>query len=153
MAVERFLTGKSETIRKQNLLVDAVKSLQNLNGDVFIRAVNNPAGTTIRLNIAAVLERIMKNSEGGGTGGGYGLRRAFVKEAPGATTTLVCYLDIDESGSSVEINVECTIYGGGNLDEAHPSFTDGTPLWVTYNTIEGEWQNVTRIDGGEECDF
>ncbi len=149
MTVERFLTGKSETIRKQNLLVDAVKSLQNLNGDVFIRAVNNPAGTTIRLNIAAVLERIMKNTGGGG--GGIQLRRAFVKETPGATTTLVCYLDIDESGSSTEINVECTIYGGGNLNEAHPSFSNGTPLWVTYNTIEGEWQNVTRIDGSEEC--
>ncbi len=62
MTVERFLTGKPETIRKQNLLVDAVRSLQNLNGDVFIRAVNTPVGTTVRLNIAAVLERIMKNS-------------------------------------------------------------------------------------------
>ncbi len=69
MAVERFLTGKPETVRKLNALVDAVKSLQNINGDIFIRTANTPAGTTIRLNIAAVLERIMKNSGGGGGGG------------------------------------------------------------------------------------
>ncbi len=62
MSVERFLTGKPETVRKLNLLVDAIKSLQSLNGDIFIRAANTPAGTTVRLNITAVLERIMKNS-------------------------------------------------------------------------------------------
>ncbi len=148
MTVERFLTGKPETIRKQNLLVDAVRSLQNLNGDIFIRAANTPAGTTVRLNIAAILERIMKNLGSGG-GAGASFRRAFVKEAPGATTTLVCYLDVDTTGT--EANVICTIYGGGNLDEAHPTFVDGAELWVAYNTIAGEWQNVTRIDGFEEC--
>ena len=145
MTVERFTSGKPETQRKLNLLVDAVRSLQNLNGDIFIRAANTPAGTTVRLNIAAVLERIMKNSEGGG---GVGLRRAFVKTTPGATTTLVCWLDVDGAN---EVNVICTIYGGGNLNEAHPSFVDGDELWVTYNAIAGEWQNVTRIDGSEEC--
>lgn len=66
MTVERFVTGKFETQRKLNLLVDAIKSLQNINGDVFIRVANTPIGTTIRLNFAAVLERIMKNSGGGG---------------------------------------------------------------------------------------
>ena len=66
MFVERFITGKPEQNRKLNLLVDAVKSLQNLNGDVFIRAANTPAGTTVRLNFAAILERIMKNSKGTG---------------------------------------------------------------------------------------
>ncbi len=149
MVVERFTSGKLETQRKLNLLVDAVKSLQNLNGDVFIRTANTPAGTTVRLNIAAVLERIMKNTGGDG-GSGIGLRRAFVSAAPGATTTLVCYLDADGVGST--INVICTIYGGGNLNVAHPSFVDGNELWVAYNTIAGEWQNVTRIDGSEECE-
>ncbi len=61
MSVERFLTGKPETVRKLNLLVDAIKSLQSLNGDIFIRAANTSIGTTVRLNFPAVLERIMKN--------------------------------------------------------------------------------------------
>ena len=150
MSVERFLTGKPETQRKLNLLVDAIKSLQSLNGDIFIRAANTPAGTTVRLNFPAVLERVMKNlgSSGGGTSSSI-LRRAFVKTTPGATTTLICFLDIDTTGE--EVNVECTIYGGGNLNEAHPSFVDGDELWVAYNVIAGEWQNVTRIDGSEEC--
>ena len=146
MIVERFLTGKPETVRKLNALVDAVKSLQNINGDVFIRAASTPAGTTVRLNIAAVLERIMKNSGGGGIA----LRRAFVKTTPGATTTLVCFLAVDTTGE--EVNVICTIYGGGNLNTAHPSFVDGDEVWVDYNVIAGEWQNVTRIDGSEECE-
>ena len=64
MSVERFLTGKPETQRKLNLLVDAIKSLQSLNGGVFIRAANTPAGTTVRLNFPAVLERVMKNRRG-----------------------------------------------------------------------------------------
>ncbi len=144
MTVEKFTSGKPETQRKLNLLVDAIRSLQTLNGDVFIRAANTPVGTTVRLNIAAVLERIMKNK------GADVLRRAFVKTTPGATTTLICFLDVDTTGE--EVNIECTIYGGGNLDEAHPAFVDGDPLWVAYNTIDGEWQNVTRIDGAEGCE-
>lgn len=148
MAVERFTTGKPETQRKLNLLVDAVKSLQTLNGGPFIRAVNTPVGTTVRLNFAAVLERIMKNSE---SEVGTGIRRAFVKTTPGATTTLVCFLDVDTTGE--EVNIECTIYGGGNLDEAHPAFVDGDPLWIAFNVIADEWQNVTRIDGAEECEI
>ncbi len=138
MTVERFLTGKPETIRKLNLLVDAVKSLQNLNGDIFIRTANTSAGTTIRLNIAAVLERIMKN-----TGGGNDVRRAFVKTTPGATTSVDVYLY--EDASNTEVTVECYIYGGGNLEDAFPTLTDGMPFYVQYDPAAGEWKNVTSI--------
>jgi len=80
MTVERFTSGKLEQNRKLNLLVDAVKSLQNLNGDIFIRVANTPVGTTIRLNFAAILERIMKNNTGGDSGGGIVVYTAEVVE-------------------------------------------------------------------------
>ncbi len=92
MTVERFLTGKPETVRKLNALVDAVKSLQNLNGDVFIRAANTPAGTTLRLNFAAVLERIMKNS-GGDSGSSFIVK---IAEVTIALTHGTDSADIDE---------------------------------------------------------
>ncbi len=141
---ELFTSGSSEAVRKLNLLVADIRALQNLTGDVFIRTNVSPLGTTVRLNFGAILDRIMKNRSEERSP-----RRAFVKTTPGATTTLVCFLDVDTTGTQVD--VECTIYGEGNLDEAHPAFVDGDPLWVAYNAVDGEWQNVTRIDGAEVC--
>lgn len=143
---EEFFEGSPELVRKLNILVAAIKNLLAMNGDTFIRVNNTPAGTTFRLNFNAVKERMLTAIE---KSSGSNLRRAFVKTTPGATTTLECFLDIDATGT--EVNVECTVYGGGNLDEAHPTFIDGDPLWVAFNVIANEWQNVTRIDGSEEC--
>ncbi len=93
--------------------------------------------------------RYQRRRRHGGSGGGVPVRRAFVKTAPGATTTLECFLAVDTTGT--EIDVECDIYGGGNLNEAHPSFTDGLPLWVAY--YDGAWRNVTTISAIDtECD-
>ncbi len=142
---EPFTQGNPEFVRKLNLMVREVNSLKRMQGDPFIRVESNDAGTTFRLNMGEVIKRIPRYRGSGG-----GIRRAFVKTAPGATTTLVCFLDVDTTGT--EINVVCTIYGGGNLNEAHPSFVDGDELWVAFNTIADEWQNVTRIDGSEECE-
>ncbi len=149
MTVERFTSGKPETQRKLNLLVDAVKSLQNLNGDIFIRAANTPAGTTVRLNFAAILERIMKTNKGGII-----LRRAFVKTEPSSGNNLDVFLDIDTTG--VEVTVSCSIYDDDGIgetfaNEVRPKVSDGCPLWVTYNVIAGEWQNVTSIFSVGEC--
>ncbi len=44
MTVERFLTGKPETVRKLNALVDAVKSLQNINFSGILQGVGAMIG-------------------------------------------------------------------------------------------------------------
>ncbi len=133
MTVERFITGKPETVRKLNALVDAVKSLQNLNGDIFIRAANTPAGTTVRLNFAAILERIMKNR-----GGGSQIRIAYCKtDAPDANTIEV-YLDTDETGE--QVTAECFISNGSSLLYAAPFLKDGQPVFVS--NINGTWYIV-----------
>ena len=143
MKIDRFTQGKPDTVRKINEIVDAVNSLLHMTGDGFVNVQRSPTGTTLSLSMNELKTRFMN------FGGGTQLRRAFVKTTPGATTTLVCFLDIDTTGQ--EVNVECTIYEGGNLDDAFPSFTDGDPLWVAFNAIDGEWQNVTRIDAVEDC--
>lgn len=149
--VEYFIEGSPEALNKLNALVDAIKSLQAMTGDQFIRVNKTPVGIAFSLNFNAIRAQTMKLGSGKG-GSGIGIRRAFVRTTPGATTTLLCYLDNPgDSAGGVEISVECHLYGGGNLDEAHPSFVVDDPLWVAYNSIDGEWQNVTRIDGTEEC--
>lgn len=86
----------------------------------------------------------------GSTGGSDDIRRAFVRVAPGATAILQCWLDAIDTGE--EIEVDCTIYPGGNLNEAHPVFTVFTPLWVKFDTVNFVWINVTTISGiDEEC--
>ncbi len=146
--IEEFRSGHPETRRKLNVLVRVCRIVKALTGDDFIRAHHTDKGLTLRLNIDEVVRRIPKYNDGGRVG--IGLRRAYVKTAPGATTTLVCFLDVYTTGT--QVNVECDIYGGGNLDEAHPTLVDGDPLWVAYNAVAGEWQNVTRIDGSEDCE-
>lgn len=73
--------------------------------------------------------------------GGSESRRAFVKTTPGATTSVDVYLDND--ASSIEVTVSCYIYGGGNLEDAFPTLTDGMPLWIQNDA--GTWRNVTSI--------
>ncbi len=68
-----------------------------------------------------------------------GVRSAYCKTAAGAGTSIVCYLDTDETG--IEITVECTIAGGSNLNSAIPRLTDGLeiPVW----RINGVWKTFT----------
>lgn len=71
------------------------------------------------------------------------LRRAFVKSTPGAVTAVDVFLDVDTTGQEVE--VECYIYGGGNLNAAFPTLVDGMPLYVQFDVATGKWKNVTSL--------
>ncbi len=71
------------------------------------------------------------------------VRRAFVKSTPGATTSVDVHLDVDGTGQ--EVTVECYIYGGGYLEDAHPTLVDGMPLYVQYDRATSAWKNVTPI--------
>lgn len=67
------------------------------------------------------------------------LRVAYCKTDAGAATTIVCYLDKDDTG--IEITVNCSIAGGGNLDAAVPRLTDGLLILVTK--IDATWWCTT----------
>lgn len=75
------------------------------------------------------------------------VKKAYVKTTPGATTTLACYLDVDATGT--EINVACVIDGGGNLNAAHPPVEDGDYIWV--KRVASTWLNVTPFAAVEGC--
>ncbi len=148
--VEQFTQGNPELVRKLNIMVRELNDLNRMQGDPLIRITQNPgAGVTFRLDVGEVIKRIPRYR---GSGGG-GLRRAFVETEPSSGTTLGCFLDIDNGD---QINVECTIYdddgaGGSFAGDVRPKVSDGCPLWVVYNNIDSEWQNVTPIFQVGEC--
>jgi hypothetical protein len=47
------------------------------------------------------------------------------------------------------VNVNCTIAGGGNLDNAVPRLTIGTPLFVKY--FNGVWWCLSLFQASESC--
>lgn len=146
MPLKRFSKGPIETVVMLNELVDALNNLLNINGDVFIRVNNTPVGTTLRLNVDEIIRRVPKYGTGGG--GGTQIRKAFVKTTPGASTSVVCFLDVDTTGTEVTVSVK--IYaGGGNLNTAEPALVDGDDFLV-YND-NGTWRNVTTFFRVDSC--
>jgi hypothetical protein len=76
-------------------------------------------------------------------------RVAYVKTAPGATTTVTCYLDTDGTGR--EITVSCFIaQGGGALNAAIPLLADGDGIMVSK--VGGTWRCLTTFQPTETCD-
>lgn len=63
------------------------------------------------------------------------IHRAFCAENATAATTITCYLDTDTTGT--EIEVTCTISGGGALNTAEPVLTDGLEIPVWYDSTLG----------------
>ena len=63
------------------------------------------------------------------------VRRAWCKAAAPASSIITCFLDVDTTGT--EIQVYCSIIGGGHLDDAIPRLADGYYIFVT--NIGGTW--------------
>ena len=76
------------------------------------------------------------------------VRLAFCRsDAPG-TTWIECYLDFDTIGERV--TVECSIAGGGVLNNAEPRLTDGLPLPVFE--VDGTWYSLFPFQATEDCE-
>ena len=75
---------------------------------------------------------------------------AYVKTAPGAATTVTCYLDTDGTGE--EITVNCCICGGSALNSAIGRLEDGKPLFVVYITaLEAWWCIGSPFQATTDC--
>ena len=96
----------------------------NARVDKFKEAARNE-----RLDIQKVVTQPPAARPGGPT------HKAYCKNDAGAATTIVCYLDTDETGQ--EITVNCSIAGGGNLNTAIPRLTDGLLIFV--KNFGGAW--------------
>jgi hypothetical protein len=73
---------------------------------------------------------------------GAGVRLAAVKDAPGASTTVDCYLDRDDWPLiATEITVTCSICGGSALNNATPILASGDIIQVVK--IGATWHCTT----------
>ena len=138
-------SGPDTTLRrKMNELIRSVNGFSHMVGDRYIRANRTEQGTSISLCMDAVLARVPR-SISGSTGKS---RLAYCKADAGASTSIACYLDTDLTGN--EITVECSIAGGGNLNEASPRLTEGLLILVTQ--IGDKWYALAPFQATADCD-
>jgi len=76
-----------------------------------------------------------------------GLRNAYCKTDAGEGSTIVCYLDVD--GTGTEITVNCDISNGNDLNTATRRLKNGNRLAV-YK-IGSSWYAAEGFDTDEEC--
>jgi hypothetical protein len=79
--------------------------------------------------------------------GGTKIYKAYCKTAAGAATTITCYKDTDATGDEIEVN--CSIAGGGTLNAAIPRLLDGTLIFVIK--IGDDWHCLTIFQASVPC--
>ena len=85
----------------------------------------------------------------GGVGGGASM--AFVKTAPGAVTTVDCFLRTDTTGT--EITVNCSVIGGSGtekLNAAVPRVVDGSLIFVQQ--FGTDWYCTQAFIATDDCE-
>lgn len=84
----------------------------------------------------------------GVTGGGTQVHKAFMKAAATSGTHDICFLDTDTTGD--EINVDFSIVGGSNLNEAIGRLVDGSLVFVVL--FGNDWFCIgSPFQGSEDC--
>ena len=144
--IRRFVQWNIKNLPILNKMVDIVNSLDNMRGDSFINVTRSAAGTNISLNKAEVTRRIRLSGGGGG-----GASMAFVKDPPGAVTTVVCFLGTDLTGP--EITVNCSVIGGNEsekLNEAVPPLTTGSIIFIEQ--FGADYWCVSPFTARDDCD-
>lgn len=76
------------------------------------------------------------------------IRKAFCKNDAGASHTIACYLDEDQTGE--EVTVICTISGVNNLNSAIPRLAQGDLIFVAK--FAASWYCLTIFQSSEECE-
>jgi len=61
IALQKFRSGPTVTVRRLNQMVDAINALHRLTGDGLIETVKTPEGHTLRLNMERVKERMPRH--------------------------------------------------------------------------------------------
>jgi len=94
-------------------------------------------------------ERIVRDSSLYATTVGGTIRKAYPIADAGLGKTIDCYLDTDLTGEEVEVN--CSIFGGSDLNEASPLLEkEADPIFIS--AIGDEWWCVSPFDVTEECE-
>lgn len=115
---ESFVQGPAELVRKLNLMVQEINSLMSMQGDSFIRASSNAAGTTLRLDIGEVIKRVPRYRDSGG-GGGSGT----------GNPALSGWFELIDTSSSPMLGQKQTCASGVFSDEEAFSAAEGTLIY------------------------
>ena len=118
----KTFTRKEDSSGKLNDMVRRLELLTKIRGVGGTSVLLSPTGITIKSKQPTLP-----------------IRLAFCKTAASSGTSIVCYLDTDETGE--EITVECSISGGSDLNTAIPRLTDGLEILVWQ--INGVWKTNT----------
>lgn len=131
--LQAWVAGAWANVDTNTVVVDYVADPAGhaFNAEVFFYSIGNPDASDI------VPVDVLEMS----------IKKAYVKTTPGATTTLACYLDVDATGTVID--VACVIDGGGNLNACVPSVVDGDYIWV--KRVGAAWVNVTPFIAAESC--
>ncbi len=139
----RFVGANTAAVRKLNIMVDRLQALQNINGGDFINVNRTGGGTSISLSMERVLERIPKLAAADG------VHVAYPTADADNHSFIMCYKDVDTTGE--EILVNCSIAGGGNLEDATPRLTNGKRIFVKYIEELGSWYCTTVFQASTDC--
>jgi hypothetical protein len=123
-----------------------LQGLLQMQGDPYINVKRVGKGVTLNLNIQTLRRRL---ALGGGGGGGSSM--AFVKTAPGAVTTVDCFLREDTTGDEVTVN--CSVIGGSGsekLNDAVPRLVDGSLIFV--QKFGTDYWCISPFIATDDCD-
>ena len=122
--------------RQINKLVERINLLSNISASGGLNLSTSPLGVHL--------------TQGDITAGIIGVRRAITTEVAPAATNLTCNLYDSQgieatTGDEFEIEVYCSVIGGGNLNAAVPLLEDNDDLFVakfpfdTAGTLSYRW--------------
>lgn len=125
---ELFFQGNVEFVRKLNLMVQEVNSLMNMQGDPFIRVSSDAAGTTLRLDVREVIQRIPRFTGSGGGG-----------------TVVSGWFQLIDTSSSPMLGLKQTCNNGSFSDEDDSSPAPTTSIYPHPQSILSDYKDDTII--------
>jgi hypothetical protein len=140
-----FNQFNKKILPKLNIMWRQLRGLRKMTGDNYINVRRAGDDVVLNLNIQTLRKRLVR----GGVGGGASM--AFVKAAPGAVTTVDCFLREDTTG--IEIEVNCSVIGGSGsekLNAAAPRLVDGSLIFVQQ--FGTDWYCTQAFIATDDCD-
>jgi hypothetical protein len=141
-----FKQFNKNIIPKLNIMWRQVRGLRKMTGDSYINVRRAGDDVVLNLNVPTLRKRL---AQGGGGAGGASM--AFVKTAPGAVTTVDCFLREDTTGT--EITVNCSVIGGSGtekLNSAVPRLVDGSLIFVQQFGVN--WYCTQAFIATDDCE-
>jgi hypothetical protein len=141
-----FKQFNKRILPKLNIMWRDLQGLLQMQGDNYINVKRAGKGVALSINIAALRKRIVH----GGSGGG-GASMAFVKDPPGASTTVDCWLSTTDN-EGTEITVNCSVIGGSGsekLNVAVPRLVDGSLIFVQQ--FGTDWYCTQAFIATDDC--